>query len=52
MTRRRKLSKQEKQVLKQQGLDPKQYEFVEVINANYIKVANKLSKIQKTVKIS
>lgn len=33
------------------GLDPKEYQFVETINDDYIKVVNITSGIQKTVNI-
>ena len=33
------------------GLDPKEYQFVETINDDYIKVVNITSGIQKTVSV-
>lgn len=51
MKLRRLLNKNFKSAMTTNKLNPKDYDFVENINTEYIKVVNKASGIQKTLKI-
>ena len=49
MKRGKRLTREQKAVVLGNGLDPKEYKFVEDINEDYIKVINITTGIQKTV---
>lgn len=51
MKRGKRLTREQKAIMVGNGLDPKEYQFVETINDDYIKVVNITSGIQKTVNI-
>jgi len=51
MKRGKRLTREQKAIIVGNGLDPKEYQFVETINDDYIKVVNITSGIQKTVNI-
>ena len=51
MKRGKRLTREQKAVVVGNNLNPKEYQFVEVINQDYIKVVNIASGIQKTLNI-
>ena len=51
MKRGKRLTREQKAIMVGNGLDPKEYQFVETINDDYIKVVNITSGIQKTVNV-
>ena len=51
MKRGKRLTREQKAILVGNGLEPKEYQFVEIINDDYIKVVNIISGIQKTVNV-
>ena len=51
MKRGKRLTREQKAVVLGNGLNPKEYQFVENINDDYIKVVNIISGIQKTLNI-
>ena len=51
MKRGKRLTREQKAILVGNGLEPKEYQFVEIINDDYIKVVNITSGIQKTVNV-
>lgn len=51
LKRGKRLTREQKAIVLGNGLDPKDYMFVESINADYIKVVNITSGIQKTLNI-
>ena len=51
MKRGKRLTREQKAIVLGNGLDPKDYQFVEDINDDYIKVVNIMSGIQKTVSV-
>ena len=51
MKRGKRLTREQKAVVLGNGLNPKEYQFVEDINEDYIKVVNITSGIQKTLNV-
>ena len=51
MKRGKRLTREQKSIVSGNGLDPKEYMFVEIINSDYIKVVNITSGIQKTLNV-
>lgn len=51
MKRGKRLTREQKAVVLGNGLNPKEYQFVENINDDYIKVVNIISGIQKTLSV-
>ena len=51
LKRGKRLTREQKAIVAGNGLDPKEYQFVEIINDDYIKVVNITSGIQKTVNV-
>lgn len=51
MKRGKRLTREQKSVVLGNGLNPKEYQFVENINEDYIKVVNVLTGIQKTLNV-
>jgi hypothetical protein len=51
MKRGKRLTREQKAVVLGNGLEPKEYQFVEDINEDYIKVVNITSGIQKTLNV-
>lgn len=51
MKRGKRLTREQKAIVLGNGLEPKDYQFVEIINDDYIKVVNITSGIQKTLNV-
>ena len=51
MKRGKRLTRQQKSIVLGNNLNPKDYQFVENINSDYIKVVNILTGIQKTLNV-
>lgn len=51
MKRGKRLTREQKAILVGNGLEPREYQFVEIINDDYIKVVNIISGIQKTLNV-
>lgn len=51
MKRGKRLTREQKAIVAGNGLEPKDYMFVEDINEDYIKVVNITSGIQKTLNV-
>ena len=51
MKRGKRLTREQKAIVLGNGLAPKDYQFVEIINEDYIKVVNITSGIQKTLSV-
>ena len=51
MKRGKRLTREQKAIVLGNGLEPKDYHFVEDINEDYIKVVNITSGIQKTLNV-
>lgn len=51
MKRGKRLTREQKAIVAGNGLDPKDYMFIETINEDYIKVVNITSGMQKTLSV-
>ena len=51
MKRGKKLTREQKAIVAGNGLDPKEYQYAYDVNADYIKVVNIISGIEKIVNV-